>query len=233
MRILNGLICGATKLNNPFNIQKSILASTKKFALWTRLSSSAKYVASKPAKESNSWERSARLVKNTTVQNQYLEHIRKLHEPEMQIKTLEDEIKGTMGKALGKQANKIQFYINLMEEQLQNYNRWENRLNSSISQDKQECQGQMQQAARSYNQFRKHAIQARWELMVHRQAVGFVIGNQTLVYEKFPIGERLPEHEFTIKENNATNPADDNNEIKSKKQFGDQLDWWQRIGRWK
>ena len=64
-----------------------------------------------------SWERSARAVKNTDKTNKYLEHIRQEHDPALHIKTLEDELRGTMGKALGKQGQKVLRNIEAMKRQ--------------------------------------------------------------------------------------------------------------------
>jgi hypothetical protein len=89
-----------------------------------------RYSAKAPTAATSSWKRTAKLVKKTTVQNQYLEHIREIHSPEMQHRTMEDEIKGTMGMgmALGKQAHKIEMYITLMEEQFEEYQSLKHRL---------------------------------------------------------------------------------------------------------
>lgn len=54
--------------------------------------------------------------------------------------------------------------------------------------------------------------------------------NHKFVVEKFPIGEALlepPEEEEDDDSEKETAPK------KEPKKFGDQLDWWQSIGRWK
>jgi len=56
------------------------------------------------------------LVENTKVDNQYLEHIREVHDPSLQLKTLEDELKRTIGGALGKQGEKIVSSIRKMKK---------------------------------------------------------------------------------------------------------------------
>eukprot|EP00547_Thalassionema_nitzschioides_P015200 CAMPEP_0194249858 /NCGR_PEP_ID=MMETSP0158-20130606/21604_1 /TAXON_ID=33649 /ORGANISM="Thalassionema nitzschioides, Strain L26-B" /LENGTH=84 /DNA_ID=CAMNT_0038986495 /DNA_START=71 /DNA_END=321 /DNA_ORIENTATION=+ len=66
---------------------------------------------------SKSWERNAAIVKNTDINNQYLEHIRDTHDPALHVKTLEDEIRGSMGKALGKQGEKVLYFIQLMQRE--------------------------------------------------------------------------------------------------------------------
>lgn len=169
------------------------------------------------SKPMTSWERGARLVKNTKVENQYLEHIRDVHDPSLHLKTIEDELKGTIGKALGKQGEKIMMYLRAMDQE-------EKRYQDLLKSHKPNSE-RVLASARTYNQHRKDCIQARWELMVHRQAAGFLVNNHNFVTEKFPIGEPLPESD------NTTTVS----VVKSKetKTFGDQLDWWQRVGRWR
>ena len=56
-------------------------------------------------------------------------------------------------------------------------------------------------------------------------------GNHKYVMEKFPIGEPLYE---PPEEDVANGDMDmDKTSKKEPKKFGDQLDWWQTIGRWK
>ena len=93
--------------------------------------------------------------------------------------------------------------------------------------------------ANQHNQYRKDAIKARWELLVHRQAVGFIINNHKFVHEKFPIADAIsiPESEDDDDGNddvpNKISPQSTLKQKATKKTFGDQLDWWQRIGRWR
>jgi hypothetical protein len=160
-----------------------------------------------------SWERSAKLVKSTDVNNQYLEHIRTEHDPSLHVKTIEDELRGTMGKALGRQGEKIMFALRRMEEQRRRLDTLEG------------CNNEIRECVILYNQFREEAKQARWELVVQRQAIGFLVNNQKVVHEKYPIGDALP-----LPQDDGTLPEP---KIKEKQEFGDQLDWWQRIGRWR
>lgn len=168
-----------------------------------------------------SWERSAKLVKNTDKNNQYLEHIRQEHDPALHIKTLEDELRGTMGKALGKQGQKVLRYINGMKQQLIKYEQL-NSDNASV-QEIREC-------VEVHNQFRKDAQHARWELMVQRQAVGFLVQNQNYVNNMYPIGDALPlpEEDGSVVQDKEHKEIDASDE-----KFGNQLDWWQRVGRWR
>ena len=177
------------------------------------------------SKRSTSWERSAKLVKNTDVTNKYLEHIRDMHDPSLHIKTMEDELCESMGKALGKQGEKIKMALHQMELELINYQKNNTNSKSKIK------------AAIRYNEYRNQAIQARWELKVHRQAVGFIIGNHEHVTNTFPIPDALPipPHHHDDKEHN--HEKDENSTSQQvepvQRTFGTQLDWWQQIGRWK
>ena len=173
---------------------------------------------SNSSKGTTSWERSAKLVKNTNVTNQYLEHIRDTHDPSIHIKTMEDELRGSMGKALGKQGEKINIALHQMQLEYTNYTTTSSENNK-------------RNAAIRYNEYRNQAIKARWELLVHRQAVGFIVGNHTHVTNTFPIPDALPipnTEEEEKQEDDVTQTNEPNQQT-----FGTQLDWWQQIGRWK
>ena len=182
--------------------------------------SSGSYSAKGPSKQLKSWESGAKLVQNTTVENKYLEHIRDVHDPSQHLKTIEDELKGTIGKALGKQGQKILMYARLMDQERHKYD------NSTNNSEKNEF-------ALAHNNYRKECLHARWELIVHRQAVGFTVGNHKYVMEKFPVLDALPVvHESDGNSEEGTPMPSNKNETKRKK-FTDQYDWWARIGRWK
>ena len=157
------------------------------------------------------WERAARRVKNVDAEKDslYMDAIRDTHDPSMHLKTIEDELKGTIGKALGKQGQKIHYHVTRMQEAYAQY------------QEKPSPQ-----VAAAFNACRKQAIQARWELLVHRQAAGFIVNNHKYVMEHYPIADALPE-------DGEVDVRDEPKETKSPKSFGDQLDWWQKIGRWR
>lgn len=147
-------------------------------------------------------------VKNTDVENPYLEAIRATHDPALHIKTIEDELKGTIGKALGKQGEKL---LSCLREMQQHYKDYQETTGEAVSRE----------YATNYNDARKRAIQARWELLVHRQAVGFIVNNHKYVYEAYPIADAIPLDGM---------PAE---KKPKEKKFTNQLDWWQRVGRWR
>jgi len=141
------------------------------------------------------------------------------HDPSLHLKTIEDELKGSIGKALGRQGDKILRAVQLMNQEYQIYH------------NVQSCDvPTRQRAAQKYNEYRKEALQARWELTVHRQAAGFIVNNHNYVTAQYPIAPKLPEN---IDDNNSGATKEQEAEIPKKKQFTDQLDWWQRIGRWR
>lgn len=196
--------------------RKRSLVAARSFA-----SGGSGYSAKAPSRQLKSWESGAKLVQNTTVENKYLEHIREVHDPSQHLKTIEDELKGTIGKALGKQAQKIQMYAKLMDEERQKYDKLMEQESTDFH--------KLNEHAKTHNQWRKDCLHARWELIVHRQAVGFTVGNHKFVMEKFPVGDELPVDDALGDSENAKPKKNTSNP----KKFTDQLDWWSRIGRWK
>ena len=51
------------------------------------------------------------------------------------------------------------------------------------------CHPSVVKSAKRFNEHRQEAIKARWELTVHRQAVGFIVGNHQYVTQNYPIAE--------------------------------------------
>lgn len=187
------------------------------------------YSANGPSPTQTTWERAAVRVKNTDTEknNPYLDLIRDTHDPSLHLKTIEDELQGSIGKALGKQGQKILMFTKMMNQE---YQRYEALLAQTGSSNLHTIKDELHNIAVKFNDHRKSAIQARWELMVHRQAAGFIVNNHKHVTEHYPIADALPT-EFDVDHANET--SNDKVDESSKKQFGDQLDWWQRIGRWK
>mmetsp|Transcript_2837 Transcript_2837/g.5910 ORF Transcript_2837/g.5910 Transcript_2837/m.5910 type:complete len:249 (-) Transcript_2837:728-1474(-) len=203
----------------------------------SRISKNARNVCNRPLSTSTasppvgvpsrttSWERSASLVKNTDVKGDYVEHIRNIHDPSQHIKTLEEEIMGAMGQALGKQDVKVAAAINAMEKELNLYT-------SLVNEDADGKESaSANESARRYNRLREDAKKLRWELLVHRQAIGFTVQNHKVVHDMYPIGDSLSvmeAGESTLLSRETAKGTGD-----GKKVFGDQLDWWENIGRWK
>lgn len=146
-------------------------------------------------------------------------------DPALQIKTIEDELCGAIGKALGRQGEKI---LNAMREMNDHKLRYEELLSEELFHE-------AINSANRHNEARERAIKARWELLVHRQAVGFTVGNHSYVHNAFRIPDALSVELDELTPNNETmqekTPLE--NVTLKKEKFGDQLDWWQRVGRWK
>jgi hypothetical protein len=183
-------------------------------------------------------------VKNTDIKNnQYLDHIRETHDPALHIKTLEDELKGTIGKALGKQGDKVLYHLRLMEQERQRYqelisnhhhHHHHHHSSDEVSSSNTKLVNEICKCVEKHNEYREQAKTARWELLVHRQAVGFLVDNHRFVHETFPIGDALPE--YRPEEEGRTEQDDEMSQQQQKESSNilkDQLDWWQRIGRWK
>lgn len=173
----------------------------------------------------STWERAAVRVKDTDreTNNIYLDAIRDTHDPTLHLKTIEDELKGTIGKALGKQGEKIQYAVRLMQREYEVY--------QTLLVEDTDNHHAIRRAKEMFNDYRKEAIQARWELMVHRQAAGFVVNNHHYVTKHYPIAEALPlDEEDETSEKLEKKRAE---RAKLQKRITGQLDWWQRVGRWK
>ncbi|KAL7571200.1 hypothetical protein ACA910_008861 [Epithemia clementina (nom. ined.)] len=191
---------------------------------------------SHPNNNRTPWERKAAQVKKTDVTNPYLELIRETHDPSMQIKTLEEELKGTIGKALGKQGQKVLYALQRLQAALREY---ENLLQQHNNVPNHPA---VVQSAQQYNQLRQEAIKARWELMVHRQAVGLIVNNHKYVAQHYPIGDVIPIPDVnnsettngqTEESGSSNNRSGGSDPQKPKKVFGDQLSWWQNVGSWR
>ena len=173
--------------------------------------------------KSTTQQRSAKMVKNTDITNKYLDQVRaEVVDPALQLKTIEDELMGTIGKALGKQGEKVLFAIREMKQHHIQYTKHiENQSYDEAF-----------QSAQMYNNARRKAIKVRWELLVHRQAVGFTVNNHSVVHETYNIGDQLPTRLEDIVDENVE-PKQQHADESTKKKWGDQLSWWQRVGRWK
>jgi hypothetical protein len=152
------------------------------------------------------------------------------------IKSVEAELKGTIGKTLGRQGYKIVYAKQLMEKELQRYN---DLVKSHASTDNSKIHPDIIKSAQNYNEYRRQALQARWELIVQRHAAGFVVNNHDYVTEQYPIAAALSIHDLnsgsdsTTNENNTaftTSSVEKDRKVK----FTDQLQWWwERIVRWR
>jgi len=124
---------------------------------------------------------------------------------------------------LGKQGEKVLFAIREMKEHMNDYTKY----------IEDQSYNEAFQSAQMYNNARRNAIKFRWELLVHRQAVGFTVDNHSVVHETYNIGDQLPTRLEDIVDENGEPKQQHADESTKKKKWGDQLSWWQRVGRWK
>eukprot|EP00978_Attheya_sp_CCMP212_P035458 scaffold154456_cov61-Attheya_sp.AAC.1 len=194
-------------------------------------------------KQETSWGRSAKRIQNVatgiTKGDKYAQQIREEDmvstDPATHVKTLENEVQAVMGQALGRQAEKITHAKREMDTHWTKYQTLLLLLSNNNNEDDDNDNATtnnvpaLNECAKLYNFHRERAKKARWELLVHRQAVGFVVDNHRVVHELFPIGDALP-----ILDTASSKIAPDQQHGAPKPQrFGSQLDWWQQIGRWK
>jgi hypothetical protein len=102
----------------------------------------------------------------------------------------------------------------------------------------------LEEIAATYNELREQALKSRWELTVHRQAAGFIVNNHEDVAQHHPIKAKLTVDKPVVRVDaggdDASSAEIDNSAVEGataqkpeEKKFGDQLDWWQEIGRWR
>jgi lysozyme family protein len=159
---------------------------------------------------------------------------------------------GSIGSALGKQSGKIMNFTALMEKELENYHdvlqqqqqqqQTANGTDGTIGADTAVL---LEEIAAKHNELREHALKSRWELTVHRQAAGFIVNNYQDVDKYHPIGAKLTADKPVRMDDgvdgasassvgtDVSNAEERAAEKPAVKKFGDQLDWWQEIGRWR
>ena len=158
---------------------------------------------------------------------------------------------GSIGSALGKQSGKIMNFTALMEKELEKYHdlmqqQYEQQIvnHSDGTFDADTDTAALEEIAAKYNELREHALKSRWELTVHRQAAGFIVNNYQDVDKYHPIGAKLTVDKSAVRVNGGgdgttSSAGTDSSTVKGaaqkpeEKKFGDQLDWWQEIGRWR
>lgn len=215
-------------------------------------------------KPTKAWQRGAIAVKNTDVTNPYLETIRQTHDPALHVKTIEDELKSTIGQALGKQGSKILWAVREMEKEFDHFlslaEQWDAAIlaaaaekekrklmtvstasSSTISStptthptsssdpppklltkyEKRLLHKKIRKSAFAHNRWRVAALNARWEMVVQRQAIGFTLGNREYVHQSYPIADAILLEEDRQKLRKSTRKKVPNNGH-----------WWQRINYW-
>ena len=181
------------------------------------------------------WERTAVRCKDPKQHdNKYIQEIRTtVHDsPAMHLKSLQDELQSAVGQALGRQGAKVLRAIQAVHAIQDEY---EQLLMNNNKHDPHNHAHLIQQCIERHAKARQAAVQVRWELMVHRQAAGFLVNNHAVVTETFPIpGPIVPnDNDEEKSETGKGQSGIAASEASRKPQYGDQLDWWQRVGRWK
>ncbi|GKY91919.1 hypothetical protein MPSEU_000163500 [Mayamaea pseudoterrestris] len=220
-------------------------AASSSSATTSNHQSASSFKPSTPSLALPTWERVAHRCKNPREQrhNAYIQEIRSaVHDsPTMHLQSLAHELQSAIGGALGKQGRKVVSAIRVLEEQLQKYHQLVEQVNDERDSVSTETLTELRNCIQAYNTARKQALTARWELMVHRQAAGFVVNNHSIVSETFPIPGPLNESDvISSMTSNRASRGEPNVkgplpilEQQQQKHLDGQLDWWQRIGRWK
>jgi len=158
------------------------------------------YVAKPPSQNVPAWTRLARNVKSpdatpsSSPDSKHLENIRKACDVEDTIGKLEHEFMEEMAGALGRTGNKAVYYFNEMRVARAAFDRIDaealaaeesNPLHPSFSITA--ALSTRREAAQAYHRARQLAEDARRELIIHRQACGFIHNNYSIVENAFPL----------------------------------------------
>ena len=130
------------------------------------------------------WTRLANKIKDTELATDFsramhLEELRKVYDPEMEIGKLEDELQEEIASALGKTGRHCRAYFSLLEKLQLKY-------------DKESNIDSKRLIASSFNEVRELAMDARRNLIIHRQAAGFTYQNHRIVEQEYPLPSKIP-----------------------------------------
>jgi hypothetical protein len=158
----------------------SAMKSLRRFSDMSKLHS---YLAKAPSKAEPAWTRLANKLKNQEVPPHLADSVKnKVASVEDHVSHLEEELREEMAKALGKTGRTCVYLFSLLKAA------------------DAECDSadltleQRKEAIETYNEIRRSAEQARYELVIHRQAIGLTWRNQAIVEAEFPLlpPRRLP-----------------------------------------
>lgn len=115
---------------------------------------------------------------NTQTESVYAARLRAAHDPRDNIQKIEEEVMEEMAGALGRTADKANYKFLVLERKGQEVDALvEAKANSA----------EIEKAIGDFNRLRDDAEDARRELMIHRQALGFKTGNHALVSDMWPL----------------------------------------------
>jgi hypothetical protein len=125
------------------------------------------------------WQRLVRELQDRGFESLYLDRLRSRIDVEQAQTELEQEIRYEMACALGRAEEKLNLALLRLE----------------LAHAEIEAAGTLaerKRLVRSYNQLRERAVQARFDFMVHREAVG--IRRNDVLESLYPIPKRRPEY---------------------------------------
>lgn len=145
-----------------------------------------KYVARPPNKGTTSWNRIATNIKGEAIVSdkvsKHIESLKSSYDPSDHITKLEEELCEEMAAALGRSGSKCDHYYNALMK-MEKY--CEDTLQSSNF-----TTNEKMQVINNFNELLVKARNAREELIIHRQAIGFVWRNQKIVEDQYPMPAR-------------------------------------------
>jgi hypothetical protein len=189
--------------------------------LWRRVLKRESFISPPLTRASSSssssatpWGRTARQIKDSAILNSspalpaertnggshsdpYLQRVQStlVTDPVLHpVRSIEQEIQEIIGQALGKQGQKVTFALSRLQNCFQQYESCLMRYNKEkeLRSPGDTARSELKQAIQTYNAQRQKAIQVRWELLVHRQAAGFIVKNHEYVTKFYPIPPALP-----------------------------------------
>jgi hypothetical protein len=188
--------------------------------LWRRVLKRESFISPPLTRASSSssspatpWERTARQIKDSAILNSpapqaeranggshgdpYLQRVQStlVTDPVLHpVRSIEQEIQEIIGQALGKQGQKVTLALTRLQNSFHQYESCLIRYNKEkeLRSPGDTARSELEQAIQTYNAQRQKAIQVRWELLVHRQAAGFIVKNHEYVTKFYPIPPALP-----------------------------------------
>jgi hypothetical protein len=157
----------------------------------------AHYAAKIPTKEQHSWKRIANQIKkglvigpDTSDESVYSARLRATHDHRDAVEKIEDELMEEMAGALGRSGTKCDVLFLLLENQGKRCDEVAALISDAVGAEFEENKVALQTAVTEFNRLRHDAENARRELIIHRQAVGFRQSNYEFVESHWPLPPR-------------------------------------------
>jgi hypothetical protein len=145
-----------------------------------------------PKEDQTSWKRLAEQIKQEKKsgepQSEYLDRIRGSYDVNDHVLKIEEEVIQEIASSLGRTGDKCNYKFYVMEAQ----GRMCDDVNAQARRNPGDpaIQAALEATVSEFNRMRKEAEEARKDLIIHRQAVGFQTSNHAAVYEKWPLPAR-------------------------------------------